>query len=261
MKNCLKKILIMFVMVLIIMGIGAIQNGTIANAAIIGEQLLQPEAGWKRYDDNDGNISYIGDEWYYGSNIESQNGMLHANIGPGEVRFNFTGSKIRIISNADQETGFSDNIKITIDNNIIYTYSQNMKAKSEGMVLLYENTSLKNGTHTVKISKEDDSKYIEIDTIDIDGVLLPYEEIEQPEEPDKPDEDDSNKTGAILIINLVDGETKVYDVTTSEAKKFIDWYDKHDKETYRFDKDVNEKISVNEYVVHDKITFFEIRRY
>ena len=259
MKNIYKKIIIMFVIVLGIMGIGAISNDYVANAATVGDQLLQPEDGWRRYDDNDGNISYIGEGWYYGSNIDAQSGMLHASIGPGEAKFNFTGSKIRIISNIQEN--FSDKIKITIDNNIVDTYQQNIKAKSEGMILLYENTSLKNGTHSVKISKEDDGKYIEIDTLDIDGELLPYEEIEEPENPDKPEEDDSDKTGAILIINLVDGETKVYDVTTSEAKKFIDWYDKHDKETYRFDKDVDQKISVNEYVVHDKITMFEVRKY
>ncbi len=258
MKKCYKKILIMFVMVLTIMSVGIIKNEIVANAATVGEQLLQPEEGWRRYDDEDGNISYIGDGWYYGTNIESQNGMLHANIGYGEARFNFTGSKIRIISNANQETGFSDNIKITIDNEIIDTYSQNIKAKSEGMILLYENTSLKNGEHTVKISKEDDGKYIEIDIIDIDGTLLPYKEIEQP---DKSDESELNKAKALLIINLVNGETKVYYVSSPEAKKFLKWYDDNDTQTYTFKKEVNSQMLISEYVVHDKIAMFEIRKY
>ena len=33
--------------------------------ANIGEQLLQPENGWKRIDDTDTNIIYNGDKWNY----------------------------------------------------------------------------------------------------------------------------------------------------------------------------------------------------
>ncbi|OOM81653.1 bacterial Ig-like domain protein [Clostridium puniceum] len=80
-----------------------------------------------------------------------------------------------------------------------------------------------------------------------------------------PDNPTDSKTGAILIINLNDGETKVFDVSSSEIDKFKSWYNTkseyENKLTYEFDKTVNSNISVEEHVVHEKITSFEIRKY
>ncbi|KPU43036.1 hypothetical protein OXPF_34680 [Oxobacter pfennigii] len=39
-----------------------------AFAATIGQQLTSPEAGWRRYDDTDSRIQYIGTGWTLGSN-------------------------------------------------------------------------------------------------------------------------------------------------------------------------------------------------
>ena len=37
--------------------------------ANIGEQLLQPESGWQRIDDNNINIVYIGNDWTIGNGV------------------------------------------------------------------------------------------------------------------------------------------------------------------------------------------------
>lgn len=58
MKNYFKKFSIMLIMLLAVLGIGTIQNGNVANAATVGQQLTQPEDGWKRYDDTDSKIQY-----------------------------------------------------------------------------------------------------------------------------------------------------------------------------------------------------------
>lgn len=64
--------------------------------ATIGQQLLQPESGWKRYDDTDSNITYknnatdIHSDYWNGSAMMINNG--------GWARFNFIGTKLRIIT-------------------------------------------------------------------------------------------------------------------------------------------------------------------
>ncbi|WP_236907712.1 hypothetical protein [Clostridium saccharoperbutylacetonicum] len=68
-----------------------------------------------------------------------------------------------------------------------------------------------------------------------------------------------------MIINLTDGETKVFNVSSSEVDKFKSWYNNksefENKLTYVFNKTVNSNISVEEDVVHNQITSFEIRKY
>ncbi len=41
MKNYFKNFCVMFIMLLAVLGVGVIQQGNIANAATIGQQLLQ----------------------------------------------------------------------------------------------------------------------------------------------------------------------------------------------------------------------------
>lgn len=51
--------------------------------ATIGQQLLQPESGWKRYDDRDPRLIYVGANWatfdtgtkYNGTSISPFNGV------------------------------------------------------------------------------------------------------------------------------------------------------------------------------------------
>lgn len=66
---------------------------------------------------------------------------------------------------------------------------------------------------------------------------------------------------AILSISLVDGKTKDYDLSMEEVNKFINWYETQGSNTYKFDKNISPYKAVKEYIVHDKITSFEVREY
>jgi uncharacterized protein YjdB len=66
---------------------------------------------------------------------------------------------------------------------------------------------------------------------------------------------------AILSISLVDGKTKDYDLSMEEVDKFINWFETKASSTYKFDKNISPYKSVKEYIVHDKITSFEVREY
>lgn len=330
MKNTYKKIIIMFVMVLGIMGIGAINNGYVANASeseyTHKEDYSKNLIAEYKFDETSGNTcidsvgnyngTYNGTQSVVGvkNNARVFNGTSdyisfgNQVIPSGKKTISF---KIKVedvpdeesyvIENSNQDSSFNGiriivspngNIGVASDQGVLGKYryiitSPNSICDSTWHTVLFTwdgttevdsvklyvdnltipvvtttalSTETKASSKTLSIGRSNNLyayRYFkgELDELEIYNEVVDYKE-EIPEEPDG-----SNKTGAILIINLVDGETKVYDVTTSEAKKFIDWYDKHDKETYRFDKDVDQKISVNEYVIHDKITMFEVRKY
>jgi hypothetical protein len=295
MKDYFKKFSIMFVIALaLVLGssnsafaaddgvIGVTNlNNTTMNSAKVGDVLNLPEIGWKRYDDknlldlsagfgqNVGFVStgdVIGQQTYYKKTYTYFGGSDLTGEGSW-IKFNFKGSKLRIISGHGYLR--SNGVLIKIDG-IKYrydTYAQNII----GQVISFEKIDLENKEHMVEISVDSDStiyigdgknyKASDIDAIDIDkdGEILPPKQIDV--EPETP----VYKSGALLIINLTDGETKVFDVANSEITKFKNWYNTkseyENKLTYEFNKTVNSYISVEENVVHEKITSYEIRKY
>lgn len=160
--------------------------------ATIGEQLLQPESGWKRFDDTDKNISYVGD-WnnalnslfykgsYYNTSVSSS-----FNERKLICKFNFTGTKLRIISSITKWR--SQNIIIRIDK-IEERYGENNSDETNNtsvQKVIYEKVRLTNKEHFVEIYidalttiRPGDNSYksVEIDAIDIDenGELKPYD--------------------------------------------------------------------------------------
>lgn len=170
MKNIYKKIIIMFVMVLGIMGIGAISNGYVANAATVGDQLLEPEDGWKRIDDTDDNLKYIG-SWILNKNNSSNistscyNKTYHG--GQDSINFKFKGTKLRIISLATH-TNRSENIQVKIDDINVGTYSERSTTPT-AQILFFEKTGLENSIHSVEIINNTRDNYIDLDAIDIDA--------------------------------------------------------------------------------------------
>ncbi|QUL57592.1 hypothetical protein KDC22_14580 [Paenibacillus tritici] len=70
---------------------------------------------------------------------------------------------------------------------------------------------------------------------------------------------------AILVITLVTGTEKEYDLPMSEVSAFIDWYDSSNGIVkYGINKHNNNKGPFNkrtEYVIHDKILTFEVSEY
>lgn len=161
MKKYIKKFSFIFVMLLSIIGCGAIQNGSVANAATIGEQLLQPEDGWYRIDDADPKISYSTAweerNWFY-----DYNSTYHTISRKGEATFYFYGTGIRIIG--DMNNYSMGDINIDIDGETT-VFQQGGQTKYQ--CLLFERSSLPVGNHAVKIYTTDNVYHIIIDAIDI----------------------------------------------------------------------------------------------
>ncbi|PEB02154.1 hypothetical protein [Bacillus cereus] len=138
--------------------------------AKIGDVLLQPEPGWKRFDDTDGNIKYTGN-WQHNTNATGYYNKTvsykHEDYGnePTKCEFTFSGTGIRIISQY-MSTGYRNPIKITIDGSS-ETYTLSPKTNLQ-QCLAYEKLNLTLGDHTVVIEAQNNI----IDAIDILGGAL-----------------------------------------------------------------------------------------
>ena len=144
--------------------------------ATVGDILTAPEAGWKRYDDKDASVSYIGDGWSSDTRYTPYNGSRSLNSASTEntsIRFNFTGTRLRII--CVTSTNWSDKLKISIDN-VEETFSE-YGPVVQGQVLNYEKTNLEDKEHSVIITNLG-AIYWGLDAIDIDekGELKVYAE-------------------------------------------------------------------------------------
>ncbi|WP_162630265.1 fibronectin type III domain-containing protein [Brevibacillus brevis] len=86
---------------------------------------------------------------------------------------------------------------------------------------------------------------------------------------DKPTDPDPKPTGdnALLVIKMISGLEKEFELTASEVQDFIDWYneraDGHGKETYMFDKTFNKGpfTARKDYVAFSKIQSFEVMEF
>lgn len=136
----------------------------------IGDQLKQPEAGWKRLDGTDSLLKYQG-TWEKGSSSDWYNGTYHYvkdNDSKGAVEFDFYGTQLRIITRFDVASYRSDDISITIDG-VTEKYSEVALAiVNQG--LAYEKLGLIKGKHRVRIQCGTKGTYrLNIDAIDIDA--------------------------------------------------------------------------------------------
>ncbi|HFU7073001.1 TPA: hypothetical protein ACGN07_005761 [Bacillus cereus] len=136
----------------------------------IGDQLLQPEVGWKRVDDTDSLLKYQG-TWEKGSHSSWYNGTCHYvadKDSTGAVEFDFYGTQLRIITCFDVASYRTDDISITIDG-VTEKYSEIASAKVyQG--LAYEKLGLTKRKHRVRIQCGTKGTYrLNIDAIDIDA--------------------------------------------------------------------------------------------
>ncbi|MHC1682582.1 MAG: Ig domain-containing protein [Clostridiaceae bacterium] len=73
---------------------------------------------------------------------------------------------------------------------------------------------------------------------------------------------DPSKSRAVLAITMTNNDRKEYDVLSTEAQKFIDWYNNNTSKSYKFDKSPTAPYSSKvEYITHDEISSFEISEY
>ena len=144
-------------------------------ARLVGTQLLQPDEGWKRYDDTHPAIKY-GSGWTTGNSGGAYGGSRKSTATVGDkASFKFTGTKVRILSFV--HTSFSNAVRITIDGDS-ELISQNGAAKET--VLVYEKSGLSAGIHTVVIESTTVA-LTGLDAIDVDSterLLHPDEVLE-----------------------------------------------------------------------------------
>lgn len=145
-------------------------NNTPENSAVIGDSLLTPEVGWKRYDDKNPALKYTGN-WKEDNSLGIYLGSASYTYDLNStVKFSFKGKSIRLIG-----YGFTNKTtkgKVEIDGSIEY-FNENRSVLPQ--MLIYEKTGLEDTIHTVEIGLENAQLYI--DAIDVDGILLAPGEI------------------------------------------------------------------------------------
>ncbi|WP_333880399.1 Ig-like domain-containing protein [Lysinibacillus capsici] len=180
-------------------------EGNKAKAATIGQGLEQPEAGWVRYDDAHSYIKYEGNWLTKSTGVFYKNTLHYANTNGAKVRFNFKGTKIRLIGYLHNNR--SNKISINIDG-ISETFSQ--YGPNTEMSLDYEKTGLTESIHTVEIELNGPGVYL-IDAIDIDesGELL---------DPDKKIIESLKLNKETVDLTVGSSETLVATVTPDSAE-------------------------------------------
>lgn len=214
--------------------------------ATVGQPLTAPEAGWRRYDDSDAKITYVGN-WGIGSSTSNPNmwniNSKQTNSGGVIVQFNFTGTRIRLIG--IHNTNKSTSIDIFIDGKKIETISQNGTVLYQ--TLDFEVINLSNNEHSLEIVNNNAGSYYLLDAIDIDenGELRPYNPIlEESEE-------------ALLRITMIDSSEREYKLSKAYINDFIRWFTRTigtGTSVYVLNKMTGNK----EYLAFDKIISFEV---
>ena len=152
------------------------------NLNVATKQLLQPETGWKRYDDTDSNIVYNGTGWISktvsGRNIYNDTWNYSYNVGDSYDIY-FKSSNVRLITLTYSDQIQDNNVKIILDDNIIeYKCFYNNNGNNQGSWLVFEKLNLDNTLHHIKVvllkGNGSGKDCIELDAIDIDddGFLL-----------------------------------------------------------------------------------------
>lgn len=133
--------------------------------ATIGDQILEPEEGWKRYD-NEERLFYLVGEWVLHDNISAYNGTgIYSNTFNAKINFKFKGTKLRFISR-NYDKNYESIIQVWIDGLQVGTFIQN-QGVILNQVIQYEITGLEDKIHNVEI-KKDGSDFMYFDAIDID---------------------------------------------------------------------------------------------
>lgn len=148
--------------------------------AKVGDVLKEPEPGWKRFDDTDSNIKYVGNTWQFDNSSSAgyyKNTLhyKHSNFGSEAIKIQcgFIGKGLRIIALSMQ--AYDTNATIQIDNkpyNLNYYNKEPTK-----QCLIFEEIDLEYGPHTVSI----EGQYLNLDAIDIlGGELISPDLIKKP---------------------------------------------------------------------------------
>lgn len=142
--------------------------------AQIGQQLVSPEPGWRRYDDSHSAIVYIGTNWIFQTQTGTSalyNSTHHYSAqgkGDNEARFKFYGTKFRLISSTG--TNFADDMSVEIDGVTEKFSTKIPSATDQRQRLTYERKNLYLGVHEVRLASGTNGDWrLDVDAIDIDS--------------------------------------------------------------------------------------------
>ncbi|UOK65274.1 discoidin domain-containing protein [Paenibacillus sp. OVF10] len=143
--------------------------------AVLGDQLNNPESGWRRYDDTHAGLNYTG-SWYKVTGDKYFNGSVNVTTRAADnnyVSFSFYGTKVRIISDIAQDR--HSNNTITVDG-VTESFNTYKSGTAVFNAIVYEKTNLPFGFHTVRITVGSNRINFIMDAIDIDesGHLYGY---------------------------------------------------------------------------------------
>ncbi|WML35361.1 Ig-like domain-containing protein [Clostridium sp. OS1-26] len=171
-KNSISKIILIFAMALMF----GIMGHTNVHAATVGQRLTAPESGWRRFENIDKNISYIGSGWTSYFEASESGGNVNYTTNPigASVRFNFTGNKIRIINHCN--SGHNNLAEVYIDGVKVNNHSI-YSSQGVTQVIMYQNENLSNSEHHFEYKFVGSGQGV-FDAIDIDsnGQLKSYNE-------------------------------------------------------------------------------------
>lgn len=157
MKKISKLLCFMLVFITVMAGFCSVSF-----AASVGQQLTNPESGWKRYDNTESLLQYTGVWKSFTDSSIYQGELVASTTSDSKLKFQFYGTSIRII---DQKgANRSGDIKVQIDNDIESYSCYNSTTKSQ--ILVYEKKDLQLGIHTVSLYTT--QAVFGIDAIDID---------------------------------------------------------------------------------------------
>jgi hypothetical protein len=209
------------------------------------QQLAAPEVGWKRYDDTDQNITY-GAGW--AADVPSPsyyNNTSHSTRVNSKLRFNFTGTRLRLIDTISSNRTKTATIVIDGVSEPLPCYSPNTVTQA----LYYEKLNLSNTEHSIEISGTDlsNSCMLSFDALDIDknGELKPY----------KPTPSGSDQ--AILRVTMIDSSEREYKLPKADIDGFVTWFTRTvgtGTTVYVLNKMTGSK----DYLAFDKIISFEV---
>ncbi|MED4581905.1 hypothetical protein P9578_03830 [Brevibacillus choshinensis] len=244
------------------------------SAANVGDVASSVEPGWTRFDltyPDDTIVQYegywkidtTGGAGYLGKTNGTSIG-LSANNVVSKITFDITGSKLMIRSFFHR-----GEYNLNIDG-VDYGTIKSPALGTLSYGVTYINEALDNKRHRVIISSII-GKELFIDSIDIDAngqVISPNAPDPEPQpEPDPDPQPEPSNNNALLVIKMISGLEKEFDLSASEVVDFIDWYntraDGNGKETYMFEKDFNMGpfTARKDYVAFSKIQSFEVMEY
>jgi len=131
--------------------------------ATVGDVLTAPDSGWKRIDDDNMNFQYNG-TWTDATGVSYYNGTRHYTFTSGDnIKFNFTGDKIRIITvvNSNATSDVTVSIDGVEENISLYNSTQQFQT------IVYEKTNLEDKEHWIALTHNVEGEYFTIDAIDI----------------------------------------------------------------------------------------------